>query len=83
MQIKSIESMESKLIGVIGENAGIVWRFLNASSSEKFSFEQLKKGTKLKNDELYAAIGWLARENKIQIEENGSKASYSAIEFYF
>ena len=75
--------MESKLIGVIGENAGVVWRFLNASSSEKFSFEQLQKGTQLKNDELYAAIGWLARENKIQIEENGSKASYSAIEFYF
>ncbi len=75
--------MENKLIGAIGENAGVVWRFLNASSSEKFSFEQLKKGTKLKNDELSAAIGWLARENKIQIEENGSKVAYSAIEFFF
>lgn len=75
--------MESKLIRIIGENAGVVWRFLNASASEKFSFDQLKKGTKLKNDELSTAIGWLARENKIRIEEDGNKVSYSAIEFYF
>ena len=27
--------------------------------------------TKLKDKELYAALGWLARENKITFEESG------------
>jgi hypothetical protein len=29
----------------------------------------LKKATKLKEKELYAAIGWLAREGKLNINE--------------
>lgn len=30
--------------------------------------KQLKKVTKLKDKELYAALGWLAREDKINIQ---------------
>jgi hypothetical protein len=29
----------------------------------------LKKATKLKNDELFLALGWLAREGKLCFEE--------------
>ena len=42
----------------IGLNAGAVWNALNEA-------EVLV--TKLKDKELYAAIGWLAREGKIVI----------------
>lgn len=50
---------------VIGVNAGTVWVAL--SSTEALGIKQLKKITKLKDKEVYAAIGWLAREGKINI----------------
>lgn len=50
----------------IGYNAGTVWVALN--STDALGVKQLKKITKLKDKELFAAIGWLARENKITIE---------------
>ena len=53
---------------VIGLNAGLVWNALN-NSEEKLTLKGLKKVTKLKDKELYAAIGWLSREDKISIEE--------------
>lgn len=49
----------------IGYNAGTVWVALN--SADVLGMKQLKKITKLKEKELYAALGWLARENKITI----------------
>ena len=52
----------------IGMNAGLVWNALN--EAEAMGLKQLKKVTKLKEKELYAAIGWLARENKIDIQTN-------------
>ena len=51
---------------VIGTNAGTVWAALN--SAESLGVKQLKKITKLKDKEVYAALGWLARENKITID---------------
>ena len=50
---------------VIVVNAGTVWVAL--SSTEALGIKQLKKITKLKDKEVYAALGWLARENKITI----------------
>lgn len=49
----------------IGYNAGTVWVALN--SAEALGVKQLRKITKLKDKELFAALGWLARENKIII----------------
>lgn len=49
-------------------NAGLVWNAL--ASGETMSLKQLKKVTKLKDKELFAAIGWLAREGKLNIEAN-------------
>jgi len=49
----------------IGYNAGSVWTALNGA--ETLGVKQLKRITKLKDRELYAAIGWLAREDKIAI----------------
>lgn len=54
-------------IEVIGQNAGRVWEALN--TGELLGTKQIKKITKLKDKELYAALGWLARENKINFRE--------------
>ncbi len=52
----------------IGESAGIVWRLLDGDN-RKWEYQELKKATGLRDRELNAAIGWLAREGKIQFEE--------------
>ena len=50
----------------IGYNAGTVWTALN--EADALGVKQLRKITKLKEKEIYAALGWLARENKINID---------------
>ena len=50
----------------IGENAGLIW---NALQGGALTLKALKKVTKLKNDELYLALGWLAREGKVSFTE--------------
>ena len=56
------------LIDEFGSNAGKVWKTLSTKGPLKE--ETLLKTTKLKEDELWTAIGWLARENKICRENN-------------
>ena len=51
----------------IGLNAGLVWNALN--ESEGLTLKGLKKVTKLKDKQLYAALGLLSREDKVTIEE--------------
>ena len=53
-------------VEIIGTNAGTVWVALN--DAQALGVKQLKKITKLKDKEVYAALGWLAREGKINIE---------------
>ena len=50
---------------IIGTNAGTVWVALNGADA--LGVKQLKKITKLKDKEVFAAIGWLAREGKITV----------------
>ena len=50
----------------IGENAGLCW---NALQGGALTVKALKKATKLKNDDLNLALGWLAREGKIAFEQ--------------
>ena len=52
-----------KKIEDFGLNAGKIWEMLNYHGA--LTQTNLIKKTMLKNDEFYAAIGWLARENKI------------------
>ena len=54
----------------IGENAGIVWRTLESKGS--LSFEELQTETNLDLLQVFTAVGWLAREDKISFnKENG------------
>lgn len=51
----------------IGTNAGDIWQLLNEKGNVKIS--DLKKLTKKDVKDIYLALGWLARENKIQFIE--------------
>lgn len=53
-------------VETIGVDAGTVWNALN--EAEALGLKQLKKITKLKDKEVIAALGWLARENKVTID---------------
>lgn len=56
-------------IEIIGNNAGLVWNALSTKNGQ--TVKELKKATKIKTDKvLFAALGWLARENKVAIEES-------------
>lgn len=50
------------ITSVIGENAGKIWAALQNGA---LTLKALKKATKLKNDDLNLALGWLAREGKL------------------
>lgn len=52
----------------IGTNAGIVWNVLKDNAH--WDYEQLKTATGLTDRDLNAAIGWLAREDKIDFDIN-------------
>ena len=52
---------------LIGEWAGQVWNTLN-SDNRKWTFEEVQRATGLDERQLAGAIGWLARDDKIQFE---------------
>lgn len=64
-------------VEIIGEWAGKTWTALNEQGT--LSMKGLKKATKLKEKELYAAIGWLAREGKLNISEAEEEIMISLI----
>ena len=72
--------MNKKLIGT---NAGIIWNLLN--NNQRWNISDLRVASQLTDKEIYTAIGWLARENKIEIEKshNGDEDYYLVIEYYF
>ena len=59
---------------VYGKNAGVVWRTLNEKG--KLGLRDISKFSKLSMLEVNGAIGWLARENKIKMVDNGAKVLY-------
>lgn len=57
-------------VAEIGTYAGEVWKALAEEKCD--SLKTIKKATKLKEKEIYAAIGWLAREGKLNLSESES-----------
>ena len=54
------------MIEFIGNNAGLVWHALN----ENGRMSVKKKATKIKAEkDVYAALGWLAKEGKLVFAE--------------
>ncbi len=56
-----------RLTTLFGENAGKIWLVLNQEGCSKK--DKIMQITKLDEDNFYAGIGWLARENKIAKED--------------
>ena len=55
---------------MIGNAAGAVWNALSENGA--MNTKDLKKVAKIKTDkELYLAMGWLAREDKLNVVEEG------------
>jgi len=52
----------------IGQTAGLVWHALNESGPQ--SLAKLVKAVDAPRDAVLQAVGWLAREDKIWIEES-------------
>ena len=53
----------------VGETAGLVWSALSAKGP--MSLPALKKQVKAPADSVLMAIGWLAREDKLSLQQKG------------
>lgn len=58
----------------IGTNAGIIWHLL--ANNKQWECNELKEASGLSTEDLFAAIGWLAREDKIHIEKKPDNRLY-------
>lgn len=56
-------------VAQVGETAGMVWRTL--SDNGPMSMTKLVKEVRRPRDTVMQALGWLAREEKISIDEEG------------
>jgi hypothetical protein len=61
------DTLPGSCIGQIGETAGQIWHALDESGS--LSLAKLVKTIDAPRDTVMQAIGWLAREDKLEIEE--------------
>ncbi len=59
----------------IGETAGAIWRFLDSEGPASLS--QLVKKVGEPRDTVMQGVGWLAREGKVQMNEEGRKRTIS------
>jgi hypothetical protein len=57
------------LLTQIGETAGRVWSLLHEKGPQ--SLNSLKKQIKAPADVVLMSIGWLAREDKLEVEHKG------------
>ena len=66
------------MIETIGTNAGLVWNALNEGG--EMSVKALKKATKIKTEkDVYAALGWLAKEGKLSFAEQNADVYVSLL----
>ena len=69
------EKSRNMVESIFGVNAGIVWEALNLNGSR--TIDDLVKDTALNPEEIYGALGWLGRENKITLETQGKVRFFS------
>ncbi len=66
---------EVAMIYAIGEAAGKVWKFLDQKGEASLS--QIQKGVRENPNRILQAIGWLAREDKLNIITKGRNVTYA------
>lgn len=65
-------------VEIIGNWAGAIWNALNDANGT-LGIKGLKKATKLKEKEIYAAVGWLAREGKVNVCETEAEVEVTLL----
>lgn len=61
----------------IGINAGKIWEALNEEGPAEIKI--LRKTLKITEKEMYAALGWLAREEKVNFTVKGKETFISLV----
>jgi hypothetical protein len=69
------EEARDMVESLFGVNAGIVWEALKLNGP--MTIDDLVKATALNPGEIYGALGWLGRENKISLEIRGKVRFFS------
>ena len=59
----------------VGTYAGQIWCALEGKNA--LSQKEIKKATKLKDKEFYLGLGWLLREDKINVTEGETENYYA------
>lgn len=65
----------SDVVKSFGHNAGKIWEILTKEGPQVQT--KLLEKTKLKSDEFFGAVGWLARENKISKDKRTYKLGFT------
>ncbi|HQJ80380.1 MAG TPA: winged helix-turn-helix domain-containing protein [Methanothrix sp.] len=65
----------STIESLFGTNAGVVWRSLNQNGPS--NIRNLVKTTSLSREEVFGALGWLGRENKLVMAQKGRAMVFS------
>jgi len=60
----------------IGTWAGLVWNALN-DAKKSLNLKDLRKASKLKVNEMNCALGWLAKEGKLNFDESKDEVEVS------
>ncbi len=58
-----------------GETAGKIWTVLNAEGT--LTMKQIKKLAKINEKDFFLGLGWLLREDKLNIDEEASDTTYA------
>ena len=66
---------ETSVESLFGIKAGIVWEALNQNGPS--NIRNLVKVTSLSREEVYGALGWLGREDKILLDQKGRAMVFS------
>lgn len=65
----------STIESLFGTNAGVVWQSLNQNGPS--NIRNLVKTTSLSREEVFGALGWLGRENKLVMAQKGRAMVFS------
>jgi predicted Zn-ribbon and HTH transcriptional regulator len=60
------------MVDIIGNTAGKIWNVLSQQESP-INMTELSGITKIKSQVVYQALGWLAREGKLEYHKKGAK----------
>lgn len=64
----------------IGNVAGLLWNRLRQQNGKGCTISELKKTRGCTPDEVVAALGWLAREGKISVDQDGRRTVLTLVE---